>query len=102
MRRHRVCAAFALAGLLLSGRAAVALANANAYWNPAFNDPGRVDITDISGLIAKTVLYGDPMDEVRRALGAVLHPSGRVAIASTPRLDEGPPRAHRPRAPPTT
>ena len=100
MLRHRVFAAFALTGLLVAGRGATALANANACWNPAYNDPNRVDISDLSGLIAKTVLYCDPMDEARRALGVVLHPSGRVASASTPRLDDGSPRAHRPRAPP--
>ena len=100
MLRHRVFAAFALTGLLLAGRGAVVLANANACWNTAYNDPSRVDISDISGLIGKTVLYRDPMEEVRRALGEGLRPSGRATSPATPKLDDGSPRAHRPRGPP--
>ena len=100
MLRHRLVSAFALAALLLVGRTAVALAHANANWNIAFNDPARVDISDIGGLIAKTVLYSDPMDDVRRALLVVLDPTGRVAPVSVSTADDESPRAHRPRAPP--
>jgi hypothetical protein len=100
MLRYRLSVAFALAALLLAGRASVALANANAYWNAAFNDPARVDISDISGLIAKTVPHTDPMDDVRRALLLVLRPIGNLAPASASAIDEISPGAHRPRAPP--
>src|SRR5207237_9834376 len=96
----RVAAAFVLVALLLSGRGAVALANANAYWNPAFNDPARVDIRDISDLIAKTILHSDPMDDVRRALVVVLRTAGNFYPASASAIDDAPPRAHRPRGPP--
>jgi hypothetical protein len=100
MLRHRLTAAFALAALQLVGRTSVALAHANACWNPAFNDPARVDISDIGGLIATTVLYSDPMDDVRRALLVVLDPTGFVVPASVTTADDASPRAHRPRAPP--
>jgi hypothetical protein len=102
MLRHRVCAALALAMLLLLGRGVVAFANADACWNPAFNDPTRVDISDISDLIAEneTVLHNDPMDDVRRALLAALRSAGRVVLASTAAIDDASPGAHRPRAPP--
>ncbi|HEY2992653.1 MAG TPA: hypothetical protein VGM22_07575 [Methylomirabilota bacterium] len=100
MLRHRIAATLALATLLLLGRGAVAFANANAYWNPAFNDPARVDITDISDLITKTILHSDPMDDVRRALLVVFRPTGRVVLASVSTADDASPRAHRPRAPP--
>ena len=98
--KHRLAAALALTALLLLGRGAVAFANASAVWNTAFNDPAKVDISDISNLIGKTVLYTDPMDDVRRALLVVLRPTGRVALASALSNDDGSPRAHRPRAPP--
>jgi hypothetical protein len=100
MCRHRLLSGLALAALLLLGRGAVAFANANACWNPAFNDPARVDISDISGLIAKTVLHHDPMNDVRRALLVVLRPSGRVTLAAAPSINDHSPRAHRARAPP--
>jgi len=102
MLRHPDSVALALVALLLVGRGAVALANANAYWNPAFNDPMRVDFSDISGLIAKTVPLRDPMDDVRRALLVVLRPSGHVSLASESVIDDAPPRAYCPRAPPAT
>jgi hypothetical protein len=101
MLKRRVSAAFALVALLLIGRGAVALANANAYWNPAFNDPARVDISDISSLIAKTVPHSDPVDDVRRALVLVLRPIGSLALPSPSPIEEVSPGAHRPRAPPT-
>jgi|SRR5689334_22361614 hypothetical protein len=100
MLRHRLSAALALAAILLVGRGAVALAFANAYWAPAFNDPGRVDISDLSNLVAKTVSYRDPMDDARRALVPVVQTSGRVPLPSTPTIENVCPRAHRPRAPP--
>jgi len=100
MLRHRIAVALALATLLLLGRGAVAFASANACWNPAFNDPAHVNLSDIGGLIAKTVLYSDPTDDVRRALLLVLRPTGRVALASAVAIDDGSPRANCPRAPP--
>ena len=100
MAKHRVSAGFALVALLLLGRGAVALASANACWNLAFNDPARVDISDISDLVTKTVAHNDPMDDVRRALLVVLRPAGSVALASAFPTDEVSPGAHRPRAPP--
>ena len=101
MLRHRLAVALALATLLLLGRGAVAFASANACWNHAYNDPARVDISDISDLITKTIPHSDPMDDVRRALLVVLRPSGRIAPASALAIDEAFPGAHRPRAPPT-
>jgi hypothetical protein len=98
--RHRLAAALGLAALLLLGRGEVALANANAYWNPAFNDPARVDISDISGLAKQTSLYTDPMDAVRRALLVVLGPTGLVAPATAATPHETVLSAHHPRAPP--
>src|SRR6266850_2060918 len=100
MVRHRLAAAIGLATLLLLGRGAVAFASANANWNPAFNDPTRVDISDISGLVTKTVLHTDPMDDVRRALRVLSRHSARVAIPSPSANDQASPEAHRPRAPP--
>ena len=98
--RHRIVAALGLAALLLLGRGAVALATANAYWNPAFNDPARVDISDISGLAKQTSLYTDPMDAVRRALLVLARPAAGVAIAAEILSDVVVPRANGPRAPP--
>jgi len=100
MAKHRLSAGFALLALLLLGRGAVALASANACWNLAFNDPARVDISDISDLVTKTVAHNDPMDDVRRALLVVLRPIGNVVPASVSVIDDAYPRAHRPRAPP--
>jgi hypothetical protein len=100
MRRNRLSTAVALAGLVLLGRCAVAYANANALWNPAFTDPAKLDLSELSGLITKTVPYSDPMDDVRRSLPLVLRPTGHVFVASPITVDEGVPRAHRPRAPP--
>ena len=100
MLRRRGFAALALGTLLLLGRGAVAFASANACWNPAFNDPSRVDISDISGLIAKTVLHTDPMDAVRQALLVVPRSIARMAAAPALSTGDASPRAHRPRAPP--
>jgi|SRR5437899_6776626 len=100
MLKHRFVYAFALAALLVLGRGAVALAQANADWNPAFGDPSHVNISEIGGLIAKTVLYSDPTDDVRRALLVVLRPTGRVVLTSALALDDASPRAYSPRAPP--
>jgi len=98
--RHRLAAALGLAALLLLGRGEVALANANAYWNPAFNDPARVDISDISGLAKQTSLYTDPMDAVRRALLVLARPVSGLMIAAAIANDGVVPRANGPRAPP--
>ena len=100
MLRRRLLGALTLATLLLLGRGAVAFASANACWNPAFNDPSRVDISDISDLITKIVLYTDPMEDLRRALLVVPRTTRLAALASTPALDDASLRAHRPRAPP--
>ncbi len=100
MQKRRISYPLALAALLVLGRGAVALAHANTCWNPAFSDPAHVNISDIGGLIAKTVLYTDPTDDVRRALLVVLRPAGRVALASALALDDAFPRANCPRAPP--
>jgi hypothetical protein len=100
MLRNRISTGIGLAALLLLGRGAVAYANAQAIWNTAFSDPATIDISDISGLITKTVLYSDPMDDVRRSLLLMLRPTGSVFVASTIPVDENLPRAHRPRAPP--
>jgi hypothetical protein len=100
MRNRRVWLALVFSIALLLGRGAVAIAYAEACWNAAYNDPTRVDISDITDLYSKSVTYTDPMDDVRRALLVVMPPTGRVVLASTPSLDAGSPRAHRPRAPP--
>jgi len=100
MLKHRFVYAFALAALLVLGRGAVALAHANSSWNPAFSDPSHVNISEIGGLIATTVLYSDPTDDVRRALLLVLRPTGRVALASALAIGDAFPRAYSPRAPP--
>ena len=99
MVRHRLAAAIGLSAVLLLGRGAVSLANANAIWNVAFNDPTRVDISDLSDLATKTVVYTDPMDDARHALLVPRHTT-RVAIVSASATDQASPRAHRPRAPP--
>ncbi len=100
MQPKRLGVAVGLAGLVLLGRGAVAYATAQANWNPAFGDPTTTDVSDISGLIAKTVLYTDPMDDVRGSLLLVLRPTGRIDVVATIAVDESLPRAHRPRAPP--
>jgi len=100
MANHRLSIGVALVALLVLGRGAVSLASANACWNPAFNDPARVDISDISDLVTKTVAHNDPMDDVRRALLVVLRPTGHVVPASVSAIDDASPRAHCPRAPP--
>jgi hypothetical protein len=82
------------------GRCAVAVANANANWNVAFNDPARVDISDLSGLVKNTVVYTDPMDDARRALLVLPRHTARAAIVSATATDQASPGAHRPRAPP--
>ena len=98
--RYRLAAALGLAALLLLGRGAVAFACANAIWNTAFNDPARVDISDLSGLVKKTVVYTDPMDDARRALAVLPRHTARVAIVAPSANDQASPGAHRPRAPP--
>ena len=98
MARRRIWIAFALATVVILDRGAVDCANANARWNPAFNDPSRVDVSEINDLIAKTVLYTDPMDEVRGLL--LLPPAGFVPTAFVAAIDGFVPRANRPRAPP--
>jgi len=100
--KPRLSAALALVTLILLGWAAVAFANAEACWNPAFNDPATVGVSDVGDLAAEreSVVHGDPMDDVRRALRAGLRPTGRVALASASATDETFRPAHRPRAPP--
>ena len=98
MVERRLWIAFTLAAVVILDRGAVDYANANARWNPAFNDPSRVDVSEINDLIAKTALYADPMDEVRGLL--VLPPAGFAPTAFVPAIDDVFPRAHRPRAPP--
>ena len=101
MRNRRVWIALAFAVAVLVGRGAVALAFANACWNPAYNDPTRVDVSDITDLYTKSLTYTDPMDDVRRALRIGLPPTGRVAPLAVSAIDDAFPRAHRPRAPPS-
>ena len=100
MASQPVSAAFALVALVLFGRGEVTLANANGYWTAAYNDPNRVDISDISDLTAKTASFADPMDDARRALLAVVRSTETVTPACVSRSDDGSPWANSPRAPP--
>ena len=99
--RYRFVASIGLAAVLLLGRGAVAVSYANANWNLVFNDPARADIADVSSLSAKTVIYTDPMDDVRRALLVLPRHTPRVAISSPSATDQASPEAH-PRAPPAS
>jgi hypothetical protein len=96
----RISLALGLFAVVLLGRGAVAYANASANWNPAFNDPTTIDVSDIGGLITKTIPYSDPMEDIRRSLLLVLRPAGSVYAASPLSSDDYLPRAHRPRGPP--
>ena len=98
--RHRLPAALLLAVMLLLDRGAVAVAHANACWNAAFNDPSRVDISDISGLVLESGIHSDPMDDARRALVVMLRPTDRVAPSAESTADDAPASAHFQRAPP--
>ena len=100
MMLHRLPAALLLASMLLLDRGAVAVAHANACWNPAFNDPSSVNVSDISGLVLESGIHSDPMDDARRALLVMLRPTGRVAPSAESATDDAPSSAHRPRAPP--
>jgi len=100
MLRHRYPAAFGLLFLLLLGRGAVALAHANADPNVAFQDPAHFDISDVSGAIKKTVVYQDAMEDIRRALMVIPSVTASESISSDGAIDQVPPGAHRPRAPP--
>ena len=100
MARQRVSLAIALASLVLLGRGEVALANANAYWAAAYNDPNRVDISDISNLAAKIAPFTDLMADARRALLAVMRSTETVTPAYVERSADGSPWANSPRAPP--
>lgn len=100
MSRQRVSLAIALTALVLLGRGEVALANANAYWTAAYNDPNRVDISDIANLTAKIVPFTDLMDDARRALVAVMQSTETVTPAYVANSDDGSPWANSPRAPP--
>jgi len=101
MRRHGYSATFGLVILLVAGRGAVALAQANADWNVAFNDPAHFDISDVSGVIAKVAVYRDAMEDIRRALLMTPRITALLPISSDSAIDQIPPGAHRPRAPPT-
>jgi hypothetical protein len=100
MARHRFTTAIGLVALMLLGRGAVAFAHANAQLDPIFKDPARIDVSDIGGLSAKTIVYTDAMADARRALGVLPRHTARVAIIAPSASDQAPPQAHRPRAPP--
>jgi len=100
MARHRFTTAIGLVALMLLGRGAVAFADANAHLDRLFKDPARIDVSDISGLSAKTLVYTDAMDDVRRALVVLPRHTARVAIVALSANDQAFPQAHRPRAPP--
>ena len=68
MLRHRCPATFGLLVLLVLGRGASALAQANAEWNVTFQDPTHFDISDAGGVFAKAAVYRDAMEDVLRAL----------------------------------
>jgi hypothetical protein len=98
--RRGLPAALLLAAMLLLDRGAAAVTHANACWNPAFNDPSSVDISDVSGLVLEDGLHSDPMDDVRRALLVMLRPTGRVAPSAAATVDDASSSPHLPRAPP--
>ena len=100
MWRNRIWTGVALTSVLFFGLGATALANANAHWNPAFNDPERCDISDISGVLGETVVHRDAMEDVRRALLLVPQSVDQEVRASDSAIDDLSPRAYRPRAPP--
>ena len=100
MAKHRFTTAIGLVALMLLGRGAVAFAYANAHLNPVFKDPARVDVSDISGLSAKTIVYTDAMADARRALVVLPRHTARVAVVAPSASDQASPQAHRPRAPP--
>jgi len=100
MARHRLTTAIGLVALMLLGRGAVAFADANAHLDPVFKDPARIAVSDISGLSAKTLVYTDAMDDVRRALAVLPRHTPRVAIVAPSANDQVSLQAHRPRAPP--
>jgi len=101
MLRHRYPATFGLLILLMLGPGAFALAHANAEWNVAFNDPAHFDISDVSGVIATTVVYRDAMEDIRRALMVTPRITASLPISSDGASDQTSREAHRPRAPPT-
>ena len=100
MLRHRYPATFGLLILLMLGPGAFALAHANAEWNVAFNDPAHFDISDVSGVIDTAVVYRDAMEDIRRALMVIPSVTASESISSDGAIDQVPPGAHRPRAPP--
>jgi hypothetical protein len=100
MLRPRVGAGLALFVVLILGRGGVALAYANACWNPAFDDPAHFDISDASGVMAKTVLFDDPMDGALRTLVPLPRVQDPKPVWSETAIDEPSPRANSPRAPP--
>ena len=100
MARHRFTTAIGLAALMLLGRGTVAFAHANAHLDPIFKDPARIDVSDISGLSAKTIVYTDAMADARRALVVLPRHTARVAVVAPSASDQASPQAHRPRAPP--
>jgi len=100
MLRHRYPATLGLLALLVLGRGAFALAQANADWNITFQDPAHFDVSDVSGVIAKVAVYRDAMEDVRRALLVIPRITASLPISSDSAIDRIPPGAHRPRAPP--
>ena len=100
MARHRFITAIGLVALMLLGRGAVAFADANAHLDPVFKDPARIDVSDISGLSAKTIVYTDAMADARGALVVLPRHTARLAISAPSASDQASPQAHRPRAPP--
>ena len=100
MLRHRYPATFGLLIVLVLGRGAFALAQANADWNVTLQDPAHFDISDLSSAIAKTAVYRDAMEDIRRALTVIPRITASLPISSDSAIDDIPPGAHRPRAPP--
>ena len=100
MARPRLTTAIGLVALMLLGCGAVTVAHANAHLDSVFKDPARIDISDISGLSAKTIVYTDAMADARRALVVLPRHTARVVIVAPSASDQASPQAHRPRAPP--
>jgi hypothetical protein len=100
MLRHRCPATFGLLVLLVLGRGASALAQANADWNVTFQDPTHFDISDAGGVFAKAAVYRDAMEDVLRALMVFPRIATSQPVSSDGATDQIPPGAHRPRAPP--
>jgi hypothetical protein len=100
MARYRTWPALSLLTLLLLGRVAVSLAHANASWYAAYNDPTHFSINDLGGVVAKALTYVDSMEEVRDALQFLPYSDVHLIPSTERAIDNGPPGAKRPRAPP--